>query len=497
MATTTNLGITLVEQSQAQKEVTINQALTCLDAMVGGAVADKDLATPPANPTPGVVYIVAASPTAEWSGKATALAYFDQVWRFITAVNGLRVFVQDESRYYQFNGTAWVGDVATADMLKATYDPANLAQQVVGVSAAQVLSNKTISGANNSLTVRLNSDVTNTLPVSNGGTGQASYTDGQVLIGNSTGGTLAKANLTAGAGIAITNGAGSITIATTGGGAATMPMVACGRLTLISATPVTTANVTLATTLYFTPYKGNHIALFDGTSAWTLLAFNQLSVAVPATVNTMYDVFAYNNAGVVALELLAWTNDTTRATALAVQDGVYVRSGATTRRYLGSFRTVATSGRTEDSRANRYVWNYYNRVPRLMQVYDAAASWTYSTATLRQANANTANQLNFIIGVAEDVVSATVRSEVNSSTATARYPFLAIGLDSVTTRSSDGLQGGATVSSTMYADIIAHYSGVPAVGRHYLAWLEGGAGVDTQTWYSNSTYGGIHGTVFA
>ena len=34
MATTTNLGVTLVEASQSQKEITINQALICLDAMI-------------------------------------------------------------------------------------------------------------------------------------------------------------------------------------------------------------------------------------------------------------------------------------------------------------------------------------------------------------------------------------------------------------------------------------------------------------------------------
>jgi hypothetical protein len=60
-----------------------------------------------------------------------------------------------------------------------------------------------------------------TLDVDNGGTGQISYTDGQLLIGNTTGNTLAKATLTAGSGISITNGAGSIEIAATGGGGAT------------------------------------------------------------------------------------------------------------------------------------------------------------------------------------------------------------------------------------------------------------------------------------
>ena len=51
-----------------------------------------------------------------------------------------------------------------------------------------------------------------TLDVDNGGTGQTSYTNGQLLIGNSTGNTLTKATLTEGEAIDITNGSGSITI---------------------------------------------------------------------------------------------------------------------------------------------------------------------------------------------------------------------------------------------------------------------------------------------
>ena len=50
-----------------------------------------------------------------------------------------------------------------------------------------------------------------------GGTGQTTYTDGQLLIGNTTGNTLAKATLTAGSGITITNGSGTIEVAASGG----------------------------------------------------------------------------------------------------------------------------------------------------------------------------------------------------------------------------------------------------------------------------------------
>lgn len=64
-----------------------------------------------------------------------------------------------------------------------------------------------------------------TLAVSNGGTGETSYTNGQLLIGNTTGNTLTKATLTAGTGITITNGSGSITIAASGGTSVSVPFV--------------------------------------------------------------------------------------------------------------------------------------------------------------------------------------------------------------------------------------------------------------------------------
>lgn len=75
-----------------------------------------------------------------------------------------------------------------------------------------------------------------TLVVANGGTGQTSYADGQLLIGNSGTGSLVKANLSAGTGISITNGGGTITIAATGGGTVTSvtgtaPVVSSGGTT--------------------------------------------------------------------------------------------------------------------------------------------------------------------------------------------------------------------------------------------------------------------------
>lgn len=77
------------------------------------------------------------------------------------------------------------------------------------------------TGSTSTQFVALGTNVSGTLPVANGGTGQTTYTDGQLLIGNSTGNTLTKATLTAGSGITITNGSGSIQIDATGGGGGT------------------------------------------------------------------------------------------------------------------------------------------------------------------------------------------------------------------------------------------------------------------------------------
>jgi hypothetical protein len=100
-----------------------------------------------------------------------------------------------------------------------------------------------------------------TLDVDNGGTGQTTYTDGQLLIGNSTGNTLAKSTLTAGSGISITNGAGSITIATSGGGGTvtsvtgTAPVASSG-----GATPAISLNAAYGDTL--NPYASKTANFF-------------------------------------------------------------------------------------------------------------------------------------------------------------------------------------------------------------------------------------------
>jgi hypothetical protein len=210
-----------------------------------------------------------------------------------------------------------------------------------------------------------------------------------------------------------------------------------GRLTTESGVPISTADRTSQSTLYFTPFQGNLVSLYDG-SVWKLYAFSEVSIALSGlTSGRPYDVWLYDNAGTLTLELLAWTDGTTRATALALQDGVYVKTGATTRRYLGTIYTTATTT-TEDSASKRYVWNYYNQVPRTISHEAAGSSASYTTAlTYRSAGGNNNVRCNVIAGSVGQVINLDAyNSWVCGSVQACR---LAIAEDSTTSPSTNFL----------------------------------------------------------
>lgn len=96
------------------------------------------------------------------------------------------------------------------------------------------------------------------------------------------------------------------------------PLLADGRLSLVTANPAPTGDTTAATTVYYVPYKGNRLSLYIG-SEWVTRTFQELSLTVPSTVYRLFDIFAYDNAGTITLEALSWTQAT----------GISAISGAT------------------------------------------------------------------------------------------------------------------------------------------------------------------------
>jgi hypothetical protein len=321
------------------------------------------------------------------------------------------------------------------------------------------------------------------ISVAQGGTGVATLTANSLLLGAGTSDVTFAAPGASGN----TLQSNGTVWASTAPAAAETGLVVEGRLTLTSGTPVTTADVTGATSIYFAPYTGNRIALYDGSSAWNVRTFTEITIAV-GTIDAAkpYDLFAYDNSGTVTFDApLAWTNSTTRATALTTQNGVLVKTGATTRRYIGTFFTTATTT-TEDSGAKRFVWNYYHRATKNLKRIDSG-SWTYTTATIRQAGGDTANQVSVMQGVAEDAVSMTVIGLSDNSTASVRRGTF-IGVDSTSAAYADSISaynGQTGVAGAYTPTGPASLHTMLAAGKHDIVWLEYSVATGTTTWYTS------------
>ena len=278
-----------------------------------------------------------------------------------------------------------------------------------------------------------------------------------------------------------------------------------GRLTLTSATPVTTSDVTAATTIYYALYMHNRVPIYNGTS-WTPTVFTELSQATtdatksPAAVaaNSNYDLFVWDDSGTLRCTRgPAWTSDTGRGTGVGTTElvrvsGVWMNTvaitngpGASRGTYVGTVRSNGSS-QIDDSLTNRHVWNTYNRVQRAMRRLETVDSWSYSTDTYQQANASSSNQLAIVRGLDEDTVAATILAAC-VNTVGAVNPAVGVGLDSTTATATGGINGLKALSVAAIADqVMGTWTGYPGLGYHFLAWLERVTATGTTTWYGDA-----------
>lgn len=285
-----------------------------------------------------------------------------------------------------------------------------------------------------------------------------------------------------------------------------------GYLTLTSGTPIIPSDVTASTAVIYTPYVGNLVPIYNGTG-FSPTVFSELTLTLTSSqaINTIYDVFVFNNAGVQTLVTgPAWSSSTAGScsrgtgagtTALSRLSGIWVnsvsmsaRNGATTytipasqATYLGSIFIDGTAGQVSCYRSYGQsrkwgVWNAYNRASIYLKAGDGTATWTVGGAGVyRAANGSTANSLTIFSGLAEETylmtglmfatatIGATGSSEVVAG----------IGYNSVTAQSGSSpfTQIGA-VSSTISAALFstAQYNAPPALGINVITLLEAFAG---------------------
>jgi hypothetical protein len=283
---------------------------------------------------------------------------------------------------------------------------------------------------------------------------------------------------------------------------ATLPVVPPqGRLTLTSNTPVMTADATAATTIYYAPYVGTLLPVGN-----VMYRFSQLSYALNTTAHasgSLYDVFAYNNAGAINLCTgPAWTNSTTRSAAIQQDavNGIWENAASLTCNLTGSSTTTtiaagqATYLGTMYATANGQtgmamrptgasggtanvlgLYNAYNRVRASAMERDTAGSYTYASATWRALDNNNNNRVTFIDGLGQSNIETSV--EIFSSGGAG---LIGMNLDSI----SATPDVASTIASFANASTLNEWS--PQIGLHYIQGMEA-SGSGTSTYYPTTS----------
>ena len=286
-----------------------------------------------------------------------------------------------------------------------------------------------------------------------------------------------------------------------------------GRLTLQIATPIMTTTQSGKTSIYYTPYAGNQIPLYDGVAVTTMMAFTELTGSTtdttknPAAIsaNKVNDWFVWDDAGTLRLgHGPDWTNDTTRSagTSSVIRNGIYVNNVAITNgpaQYRGTY--VGTTRSDSSSQLNWTlgsaasggglgvlgVWNAYNRVDVGTTVTDIGASYTYSSATIRAARGSTNNVIYFVLGLGEDAIIATHTSRGQTAGASGAFTFHGLGLDTSTAFSTQFVQvfAGGAFLQILAASNVGIFN--PGIGFHFISRNEQGDGANANSFNGGQT----------
>lgn len=108
MTETAQLGLPLLQAAQAQKHVTMNEALARLDGLVLLSVQSQSLATPPLTAADGQCYGVPIGGVNEWAGQGGKLAIRrNGGWDFAQPQRGWRCLILDQGLQAIHDGTDW------------------------------------------------------------------------------------------------------------------------------------------------------------------------------------------------------------------------------------------------------------------------------------------------------------------------------------------------------------------------------------------------------
>lgn len=108
MTETPRLSLPLLAPSQAQKHVTVNEALARLDALTHLTLTSASLTAPPAAAADGALYAVPTGAVNAWAGQEGTLAIaMGGGWVFVPPRRGWRALALDTGLPAIWDGTDW------------------------------------------------------------------------------------------------------------------------------------------------------------------------------------------------------------------------------------------------------------------------------------------------------------------------------------------------------------------------------------------------------
>ncbi len=166
MSKTTQLGLPLVQAAQAQKHVTVNEALLRLDGLVTLVLQSATTPVPPGVVIDGASYSVPVGAVNAWSGQEGQIAIgANGGWDFAQPARGWRAFIVDQSAGAIFDGAAWRVGFATLSAhnaglsLRVAEIDHVIAAGPVSATSFVIPANATVVG----VTGRVTADITGTL----------------------------------------------------------------------------------------------------------------------------------------------------------------------------------------------------------------------------------------------------------------------------------------------------------------------------------------------
>jgi hypothetical protein len=289
-----------------------------------------------------------------------------------------------------------------------------------------------------------------------------------------------------------------------------------GRLTLQNQTPVMVFDTLGVTAIFYTPYLGDRIPIYNGTNM-VMTRFPELVGSTvdftknPAVVgpNQVHDWFVWNDNDTIRLgHGPAWTNDTTRSAGTVLQriDGLWTNAVAITNgpaQFRGTFVGTTRSDSAAllswkqgtralgGGAAGLFVWNAYNRVDIFTEVSDSTGTWlaadTY-TASLyvggTMLNNSSSNRITFVSGLKEDALLASIWQPVYEGTTVSLIVGLAVDDITQWAGPSGWLYSAAAILATIGSSNV-----IPAcLGVHFIQAIYWSSGAG-HTFYGD---GGIY-----